>query len=146
MIAKMQRRSRESKVHWSSYFGLVGLAWAAQLLITPYSRCTPFLMGVAMHLVCDFSLQTPWMSAAKASEKPALLLHSAAAGFIPLAAVGMMGGNPALALMGGLTGFISHLAIDSCAKFGLPFVLGFVLDQGLHITIILACAVMVALA
>lgn len=127
---------------WWNWIGLVGVALATQLPIAPQHKCTPFVVGVALHVLCDFVLQTPWMSTAKTTNKHALLLHSAVSGFIPLAAVGMVGGKPGIALVGGLMGFIMHLAIDGQDKFGLPFVLGLVVDQALHVAVIAAGAAM----
>lgn len=133
-------------MHWWNWVGLVGIALVAQLPIAPQHKYTPFIVGVALHLLCDFVLQSPWVSTAKVSNKRALLLHSATAGFIPLAAVGMVGGKPGIALAGGLMGFVMHLAIDGQDKFGLPFMLGLVVDQALHVAVIAAGAAMVALA
>jgi len=133
-------------MHWCNYFGLAGIALVARLPIAPHHQSTPFVVGVALHLLCDFVLQTSWMSTARMSDKRVLLLHSAVAGFIPLAAVGMVGGNPGIALAGGLMGFLTHLVIDGLNKFGLSFVLGLAVDQVLHIAVIGTVAVMVVLA
>jgi len=116
---------------WFHCPSLVGILLAATLPVLP-QRYAPLV-----HLLLDFSLQSEWATT-KASDNRALLVHSAVAGFLPLAGLGLAVGNPALALVGGLVGFASHLAIDSSNKFGLLLRPGLVVDQAAHLVVIVA--------
>jgi len=122
-------------MHWYDCPSLAGILLAATLPALP-QRYAPLAVAIALHLLLDFSLQSEWATT-KAHNRRALLLHSLVAGFLPLAGLGLAAGNPALALVGGLVGFVSHLAIDGSNKFGLPRWPGLAVDQVLHLTVII---------
>jgi len=121
-------------MHWFHYPSLAGILLAVALPRLPL-QYAPLVIAIVLHLLCDYALQTEWLCT-KAANRNALVLHSALAGFIPLAGMGLAAGNPGFALVGGLCGFYTHLVIDHCNKFGLPLVPGLVLDQTLHLAVI----------
>jgi len=121
---------------WFHYPTLTGILLAATLPALP-RQYAPLVVAVALHLLLDFSLQSEWATT-KAHNRRALLAHSAIAGFLPLAGLGLAAGNPALALIGGLVGFVSHLAVDGSGKFGLPLWPGLAVDQAAHLAVIVA--------
>jgi len=121
---------------WFHSPSLTGILLAATLPALP-RRYAPLAVAVTLHLLLDFSLQSEWATT-KATDNRALLVHSLIAGFLPLAGLGLAAGDPALALVGGLVGFASHLAIDSSNKFGLLLWPGLVVDQAAHLVVIVA--------
>jgi len=123
-------------VSWFHYPSLLGILLAATLPALP-QRYAPLAVGIALHLLLDFSLQSRWATT-KATNRRALLVHSATAGFLPLVGLGLAANNPGLALVGGLMGFVSHLAVDSQDKFGLPRWPGLAVDQAAHLAVIVA--------
>jgi len=123
-------------MRWHNYPSLAGILLAATLPVLP-QRYAPLAVGVALHLLLNFTLQSEWATT-KASNNRALLVHSLVAGFLPLAGLGLAAGKPLLALAGGLIGFGSHLAVDSQDKFGLPGWLGLAVDQAAHLAVIVA--------
>jgi len=121
-------------VHWYDYPSLAGILLAATLPALP-RQYAPLAVAVVLHLLLDFSLQSEWATT-KAHNRRALLVHSAIAGFLPLAGLGLAAGSPTMALAGGLVGFASHMAIDGSGKFGLPRWPGLVVDQAAHLVVI----------
>ena len=119
---------------WFHYPSYAGILLAATLPALP-RRYAPVIVAGALHLLLDFTLQSEWATT-KAHNCHALLAHSLIAGFLPLAGLGLAAGNPALALVGGLAGFGTHLAIDSRDKFGLSLWPGLVVDQAAHLVVI----------
>jgi len=121
-------------LHWYDYPSLLGILLAVTLPALP-RQYAPLAVAVALHLLLDFTLQSEWATT-KASDNRALLGHSLVAGFLPLAGLGLAAGDPGLALIGGLVGFVAHLAFDSRDKFGLPMWPGLVVDQVAHLVVI----------
>ena len=121
-------------LHWWDSFSLTGILLAISLPALP-RRYAPLMVAVALHLLLDFTLQSQW-ACTKATANRALLVHSLVTGFLPLVGLGLAAGNPGLALVGGLVGFASHLAIDSRDKFGLPHWSGLAVDQAAHLVVI----------
>ncbi|MCP4539470.1 MAG: DUF3307 domain-containing protein [Chloroflexi bacterium] len=87
------------------------------------------VLAIALHVLCDFTLQNDWMAVGKArKEIVPLLIHSLIAGGLP----GLVAGG----LPGAAVGIISHFLIDLTGKFGLSEPWGPVLDQAAHIVIL----------
>jgi hypothetical protein len=117
--------------------GVVGIIVLAILHFTGH---TPHLAAIAviLHVVSDFTAQSPETAERKPERGRHLLLHALTAGGIPLAVVGLMTGNPARALVWTVIGVASHYAVDWTRRFGLRDTpLGIVLDQSAHLLIIL---------
>jgi len=96
-------------------------------LLAPFSAMAGrAVFLVAVHILCDFSLQSDWMAAGKAKREFApLFVHSLIAGGVP----GLCAGGAA----GFVFGFVSHFLVDYTGKFGLSDPLGPVVDQALHV-------------
>lgn len=122
-------------MHWWDYFSLVGVLLVIALPVLP-CQYTPLVVAIALHLLLDFTLQSGW-ACSKATNHNALLLHSTVAGFLPMAGMGLAAGNPGFAFIAGMFGFGVHLAIDGQDKFGLPLWPGLVVDQALHLAVII---------
>jgi len=105
---------------WWQWGKLLGLVLPPLALLAD-SR---FVLAVAMHVLCDFSLQNDWMAYNKGNNLLALAVHSLIAGAVP----GFVAAGPG----GALVGFLTHLAIDG---LGLSRI-GCVLDQVLHIAVL----------
>lgn len=129
-------------MRWHNYPSLAGILLAATHPWLP-RRYAPLAAAVALHLLLDFTLQSQWATT-KATNRRALLVHSAIAGFLPIAGMGLAAGDPGLALVGGLVGFGSHLAIDSRDKFGLPLWPGLAVDQAGHLVVIVVVFVAIS--
>jgi hypothetical protein len=93
-----------------------------------------FALAMALHGLMDFTLQPPWMCAAKArGDRGALAVHALLAGGLP----GWMAGG----WIGAVAGILAHGAIDAGNKFGLRGLAGLALDQALHGAAIVAICV-----
>jgi len=105
---------------WWQWGKLLGLVLPPLALLAD-SR---FVLAVAMHVLCDFTLQNDWMAYNRGDNLLALAVHSLIAGAVP----GYVAAGPG----GAIVGFLTHLAIDGLGLSGISYVL----DQVLHIAIL----------
>ena len=130
-------------LHLPSYWkfgkvmGAVGIVVLAVLHITGHTP-HPAVIAVVLHVVGDFTAQSPETAERKPERGRHLLVHALAAGGIPLAVAGLATGNPATTLVWTIIGITSHYAVDWTRRFGMrDTALGVVLDQCAHLAIIL---------
>jgi len=110
-----------TSLQWWAYPKLLGAALLVLLLAAMSLGVAvhPLLVGVVLHLVLDFTLQSDWVAAEKAKRGKALFIHSVIAGGIPAGVMGLMSGSLERVLLAVVVGVASHYAIDYTKKFGL---------------------------
>lgn len=136
LVSKMVGRPA-SDIHWWDYLAYLGLIVFFPLALTG----SPFALGIAMHMICDFTAQSNWTAMNKSNtgspdRLKALLVHSLTHAVGSALCCGMVHGVGGF-IVGAVVGFILHLAIDSTNKFSLPLLPGLISDQFLHVAIII---------
>ena len=128
-----------TSLQWWAWPKLAGLVAAPLLLLALLlgASVPPLVVGLTLHLVLDFTLQSSWVAAEKSSGGKALAYHAAIAGGIPALVAGLAIG-PATALFAGAVGIMSHWLIDRTNKFGLSgWQQGIAADQAAHVAALL---------
>lgn len=120
---------RGQPLFWWEWLRLPVLVAVAVAIAHP----TALPVGVAVHLVTDFCLQSREVAVRKAERGWHLTVHALAVGALSGAVVGLWSG-PTVVLVGALLGFVSHWLIDASRKFGINNRgLAIVADQAAHI-------------
>jgi hypothetical protein len=117
---------------WGKIIGAAGLVALAIITIAGYIP-HPVLVALTLHVATDFTFQSPETALRKRESRHFLLIHALAAGGLPLAAAGLVAGNPLAVLVWTAVGVTSHYALDWTDKFGLRQVaLAVAADQTCH--------------
>ena len=111
---------------WWQWGKLLGVALLPILLCHP----SPLVAALILHVFCDFTLQVPQMLPKRGIW---LVIHSLVAGAIPGFAAG--------GLTGAIGAFVVHLMVDYTKKLDLPEFLGVVVDQGVHIWVLVLLSI-----
>lgn len=123
---------------WSRYQWWRWAKLIAPLTVPVLLTGNPFLVGMVLHLVCDFTLQSGWTAMEKAKgNKRALVIHSLCAGAFPFAVAGTLAYGPIGTLVGAVVGFVSHIWVDKQNKWGIKdWRIAISTDQGAHIAVL----------
>lgn len=129
-----------TKMFWWEYpklAGMVGLIVVLGALLAGID-VPAWIVGLALHTILDFTLQSSWVAANKADRGLALTIHSIIAGGIPSAITGLIAGGPIGCLVGVIVGIVSHYAVDYTRKFNIKdWRVAIVVDQTLHLVVLL---------
>lgn len=129
-----------TSLEWWAYPSLAGMLGLAAVLggLLAGGELSGWIVGLALHTVLDFTLQSDWIAMNKNDRGKALLFHAIIAGGLPGAMKGLMTGGLVGCLVGVVIGIASHYAIDYTRKFNCESVaLGVILDQVAHLAILL---------
>jgi hypothetical protein len=125
---------------WGKLAGIAGLGLWLGLSIAGLDL-HPAAVGVLLHVVLDFTLQSSETCVRKDERGRHLLVHALAAGALPLAAAALAGRSPVAVLTWSVAGAVSHYVVDWTRKFGLRReVYGATVDQTCHVLTILLLA------
>ena len=139
-IQTFARLRSPSLLEWWEWVRIAGAAGLALLVLFLLAGNVPHPVVVALtlHLVTDFTLQSAETALHKGERGRHLLVHSLAAGGLPLAAAGLVVGGPVTVILWTALGVAGHYAVDWTRKFGLRNeAMGHFLDQVCHIATIL---------
>lgn len=116
---------------WCKLGGIAALVALVATIFVPH----PLVVAIALHWICDLTVQSGETAMRKKDRGRHLALHSLVAG-LPMAIAGMMV-SPLHVLVWATVGIISHYAVDWTRKFGLgETMVGFVVDQIAHLAAI----------
>ena len=122
---------------WGKVLGIASLVVLAILPIVGYAL-HPLAVAILLHFSADFTCQSSETALRKEESNRHLLVHAIVAGGLPLAAAGLVAGNPVATVTWTVIGVAIHYAVDWTRKFGLGQAApGAILDQACHLLTIL---------